>query len=211
MQIQYDLTDNEQASVSIEMEYWDETSFKEAITTTGEGLQNIGTQKIITWNPIVDYPGYDGYTKIKIIADDEQEINKRLERCNSALGLGIAGIAQVDGSKAVECAINQIKLEKHNLRFQKAFINSQISELSDSDSDEQEQITKLTGDLESLEGAEQAAESIQENLEFVLGALQTEAAGEELSEDQEAGIADLLLKGFSLEAPALAEMAFGNN
>ncbi len=75
VQIQYDLTDNEQTSISIEIEYWDETSFKEAITTTGEGLQNIGTQKIITWNPIVDYPGYDGYTKIKIIADDEQEIN----------------------------------------------------------------------------------------------------------------------------------------
>ena len=60
IQIQYDITDEEQNNVSIEMKYWDGTVWQDALSTIGGGLQDIGTQKIIIWNPQIDYPDYDG-------------------------------------------------------------------------------------------------------------------------------------------------------
>ena len=75
VQIKYDIIDREQVDVFIEMEFWNGTAWQEGISTIGEGLQNIGTQKIMTWDPKIDYPEYDGYTKIKITVDDRQEVN----------------------------------------------------------------------------------------------------------------------------------------
>jgi len=75
VKIKYDLKDNEQTEILIRMEYWDGTGWQEAVSISGAGLQNVGAERILTWNPKTDYPGYDGSAKIRITADDRESVN----------------------------------------------------------------------------------------------------------------------------------------
>ena len=72
--ISYDVTDAEQATVTISFQYW--STWEDCTTTTGEGSVSIGTGKTGTWNAKVDFDGqYLANCKIKVIADDGQAAN----------------------------------------------------------------------------------------------------------------------------------------
>jgi len=69
--ISYDVTDAEQATVTISFEYW--STWQDCVTTAGEGSISIGAGKEGTWNAKTDFDGqYLADCKIKVIADDGQ-------------------------------------------------------------------------------------------------------------------------------------------
>ena len=73
--IKYDIFDNEQNKVFIELEYWNGNDWRKVENAIGIGFQNIGSGKVIVWEVRKDFPNYDGNIKIKIIADDKEKVN----------------------------------------------------------------------------------------------------------------------------------------
>jgi len=71
VEISYDVTDAEQATVTISFQYW--STWQDCITTTGEGSVSIGAGKEGTWDAKTDFDGqYLADCKIKVIANDGQ-------------------------------------------------------------------------------------------------------------------------------------------
>ncbi|MBI3589388.1 MAG: hypothetical protein HY093_03185 [Candidatus Liptonbacteria bacterium] len=73
--IAYNLSDAENVSAIVSFQFWNGSSWQEASTTSGEGVQSPGVGKAGLWNAKQDFPSFEGQTKIKIVAKKQGNLS----------------------------------------------------------------------------------------------------------------------------------------
>lgn len=75
VQTNYDVADQENPILTLNLEYWLETGWQAAAHSSGMGTQPIGTGKVALWEAKKDADGFDQNIKIRLTASDGEAVN----------------------------------------------------------------------------------------------------------------------------------------